>query len=172
MDKHKVEIKGENVLLSYEYSRGLYISTADKELNEEKPGNNGEYGTIASDLWHRRLGHPSKEVLTELVLPNLDKKCSTCVEGKETRLPLKESDRRTKNIGYLIHSDVCESFNSVAFDRSRYIQTIIDDYSHFVVVKTLKTKDEANQNLIDYVQEIERQKDVKVKAMRLDTGGK
>ncbi|KAG5868994.1 hypothetical protein JTB14_004769 [Gonioctena quinquepunctata] len=96
--------------------------------------------------------------------------CSAGVEGKGTRLPFKKSERRTKNIGDLIHSDVCGPFNPVAFDGSRYFQTIIDDYSHFVV-KTLKTKDEANQNLIDFVQEIERQKEVKVKAMRLDNGG-
>ncbi|KAG5891646.1 hypothetical protein JTB14_001816 [Gonioctena quinquepunctata] len=160
MDKHKMEIKGEHFLLSCEYTKRLYILTADKVLNEEKPGNKGEYGTIDSDLWHRRLGHPSKEVLTELGSPNLDKMCSTCVKGKGTRLPFKESERRTKNIGELIHSDVCGPFNPVAFDGSRYFKKIIDDYSHFVVVKTLKTKDEANQDLIDFVQEIERQKDV------------
>ncbi|KAG5894850.1 hypothetical protein JTB14_023699 [Gonioctena quinquepunctata] len=97
--------------------------------------------------------------------------CSTCVEGKGTRLPFKESERRTKNIGDIIHSDVCGPFNPVAFDGSRYFQTIIDDYSHFVLVKTLKTKVEANQNLIDFVPEIERLKDVEVKAMRLDNGG-
>ncbi|KAG5887809.1 hypothetical protein JTB14_019400 [Gonioctena quinquepunctata] len=84
MDIHKMEIKGEHFLLSCEYTKGLYISTADKVLNEEKSGNKREYGTIASDLWHRRLGHPSKEVLTELGSPNLDKMCSTCVEGKGT----------------------------------------------------------------------------------------
>ncbi|KAG5881887.1 hypothetical protein JTB14_008700 [Gonioctena quinquepunctata] len=40
--------------------------------------------------------------------------CSTCVEGKGTRLPFKESERRTKNIGDSIHSDVCGPFNPVA----------------------------------------------------------
>ncbi|KAG5864900.1 hypothetical protein JTB14_005274 [Gonioctena quinquepunctata] len=95
----------------------------------ERPGNNGEYGTLASDLWHRKLGHLSKEVSTELGSPNLDK---MCVEGKEMRIPFKESERRTKNLGDSIHSDGCDSFNPVAFDGSRYFQTIIDDYSHSV----------------------------------------
>ncbi|KAG5873283.1 hypothetical protein JTB14_002950 [Gonioctena quinquepunctata] len=36
MDKHKMEIKGEHFLLSCEYTKGLYILTADKVLNEEK----------------------------------------------------------------------------------------------------------------------------------------
>ncbi|CAA9998356.1 unnamed protein product [Nesidiocoris tenuis] len=48
---------------------------------------------------------------------------------------------------------------------------IIDDFSHFLVVKLLRTKDEAEQNLINYVNTTERQLGIKVKRFRLDNGG-
>lgn len=166
MEKNKMEIQGTDFLLNCEYKNGLFILVADK-ITENK----NENSNMACDLWHRRLGHPSREVLTELGLPNSDKKCSICVEGKGTRLPFKESQRKSKQIGDLIHSDVCGPLNPVAYNGSRYFQTIIDDFSHFVTVRLLRTKDQASQNLMDYIQNLERQQNIKVKAVRVDNGG-
>ncbi|KAK9871590.1 hypothetical protein WA026_012970 [Henosepilachna vigintioctopunctata] len=80
MEKNQMEICGKNFKLNCEYVNGLFILVADKVgINKI------EYGNMADNLWHRRLGHPIKEVLKELGLPNTDNKiCSTCVEGKGT----------------------------------------------------------------------------------------
>ncbi|KAK9696722.1 hypothetical protein QE152_g31392 [Popillia japonica] len=42
-------------------------------------------------------------------------------------------------------------------DNERYFQVILDDFSHFLVIKLLKNKNEAEGNLKEYVQEMERQ---------------
>ena len=43
--------------------------------------------------------------------------------------------------------------------------------AHFTIVKTLKTKNEAEQNIKNFIEEVETQKEVKVKAIRADNGG-
>lgn len=46
----------------------------------------------------------------------------------------------------------------------------IDDYSHVVILKILNFKNEVEENLINYVREVEWQHGIKVKRFRLDNG--
>lgn len=123
------------------------------------------------EIWHRRLGHIGNEGLRQLGLPILEKKCSTCIEGKAKRLLFQQQIKRTQQIGELIHSDLSGPINPPTENGEKYFQVILDDFSHFVVVKLLKAKDEAEQNLIEYISEIERQHELPVKRLRLDNGG-
>ena len=59
----------------------------------------------------------------------------------------------------------------LTFEGHKYFQILIDDYSHFVVVKFLKTKDEAEQNIIDFVKLIKTQHGYRTKKIRCDNGG-
>lgn len=70
------------------------------------------------------------------------------MEGKAERLPFVENEKQTKWFGKLIHSNLCCSIDPDRVDGSLYFYTIIDDYSHFTVVKTLVTKNEAEKNLL------------------------
>ena len=71
-----------------------------------------------SDLWHRRLGHPSESVMKNMVgKVAMDSKipkevklsfCESCVEGKMQRKPFKPTGeiRSTRKL-QCVHSDVC-----------------------------------------------------------------
>ncbi|KAK9695973.1 Integrase core domain [Popillia japonica] len=129
------------------------------------------HAIIDEQIWHKRLGHAGKDALTQLGLNMSGKICPTCVEGKAIRSSFAINPKRATKIGELIHSDICGPITPCTIDGGRYFQVILDDYSHFVVVKVLKNKNEAESNLKDYLAELERQQNVKVKCFRLDNGG-
>ena len=102
-----------------------------------------------TNLWHRRLGHLNNNGLRILNLLVSDEKCTKCIEGKGTRQPFKLCKKRSKRIGDLIHSDIGGPIAESTSEGYVYYQVIINDFSHFTIVKLLKTKNEATQNLID-----------------------
>ena len=69
-------------------------------------------------LWHKRLGHVSKERLERLVkneiLPNLDFTdlgvCVDCIKGKQTKHDKKGATRSTQLLE-IIHTDICGPFD-------------------------------------------------------------
>lgn len=124
------------------------------------------------NVWHKRLAHLNRKSLSMMKLPFSEKCCNECLKNKSTRLPFKPVlHRQSKQIGELIHSDVAGPMKQETKEGSRYFQTIIDDFSHFTQTYLLKNKSEAAQNLIDYVNELERERDLRVKRIRCDNGG-
>ena len=67
----------------------------------------------SSTIWHKRLGHISKEIIERLMkddaLPNLDfndfETCVDCVRGKFTKTKRKGSTR-SKDLLEIIHTDI------------------------------------------------------------------
>ena len=67
-----------------------------------------------SKLWHRRLGHPSKEVLTLLaknldfndMVGKVDEPCDVCLRAKQTRSPFSQSESNASELFELIHCDI------------------------------------------------------------------
>ncbi|KAK9692643.1 Integrase core domain [Popillia japonica] len=142
VEKRKTIIKGHNFELKCENKSGLYILNLDSIIEK----NENCHAIIDEQIWHKRLGHAIRS--------------SFAINPK-----------RATKIGELIHSDICGPITPCTIDGGRYFQVILDDYSHFVVVKVLKHKNEAESNLQDYIAELERQQNVKVKCFRLDNGG-
>lgn len=69
-------------------------------------------------LMHRRLGHASFNnmfFVKEFGQKDKELKCITCIKGKQTKLPFRDSDNRASRILEMIHSDVCGpmSVNSI-----------------------------------------------------------
>ena len=96
--------------------------------------------------------------------------CSPCNQGKAKRKPFQDvSIPRSKQIGELTHSDIAGPFKTLTMDGKRYYQTIIDDYSHFCEV-ILKHKNEAEENIMNYVRQLEA-KGYLASRMRSDCGG-
>lgn len=148
------------------FMNGLYILKCEILPNDQC------FATVkVDDIWHRRLGHLNKKSLIELGLPYSSEKCSTCIEGKGTRLPFLKHVKTSKHIGELIHSDLCGPINPPTHNGEKYFQVIIDDFSNFVVVNLLKRKSEAEEYLVAYIKDIETQHQTKVKSLRLDNGG-
>ncbi|GJZ54599.1 retrovirus-related pol polyprotein from transposon TNT 1-94 [Tanacetum coccineum] len=101
-------------------------------------------------LWHKRLGRISKERLQRLVkneiLPNLDFTtfglCVECIKGKKTKHS-KKGDTRSSDLLEIIHTDICEPFDTPSFTREKYFITFIDDFLHYGYVCLLHEKSQS-----------------------------
>ena len=129
-------------------------------------------------LWHKRLGHISKERMERLVkneiLPNLDftdlSVCVDCIKGKQTKHTKKGATRNTQLLE-IIHTDVCGPFDVSSFNKEKYFITFIDDFSRYGYVYLLHEKSQAINALKIFINEVERQLDKNVKIVRSDRGG-
>ena len=102
----------------------------------------------SSLLWHRRLRHISiqiiKSLVNEGVLTSLDftdfETCLDCIKGKQTNKS-KKGAIRSKHLLEIIHMDIC----CPNMDESdpKYFITFIDDYSRYMYLYMLCSKDEA-----------------------------
>lgn len=166
-DSTGMKICGNSFELSCTRVNGLYVLSFDDPSSVSC----NLSARSCENLWHRRLGHLNRHGLKILGLPSSDGKCSACIEGKATRQPFFEQQTKTKQVGELIHSDLVGPFNPESIEGHRFMQVILDDFTHFVVVKLLHKKSEAEGNLINFIAELERQQGVPVKRLRLDNGG-
>lgn len=100
------------------------------------------------NLWHKRLGHLSKDKFLELKRKGMvydvsliqkinpdDHKCESCIYGKQTRL----SSKNTKDKTYInrplqiIHSDICGPITPLSLDGSKYFMIFVDQFTHYCV---------------------------------------
>jgi len=112
---------------------------------------NSSSNSDATDLWHKRLGHMSEQGLHELCKRGLLdehsisklKFCEHCVFGKHKRVSFNTSTHKSKGILDYVHSDLWGPSRKPSIGSSRYMLTIIDDYSRKVWPYFLKDKSEA-----------------------------
>ncbi|BFG24650.1 hypothetical protein CerSpe_109240 [Prunus speciosa] len=134
---------------------------------------------LSFKLWHKRLGHISKERIStlcnELVLPplnhdNADDICIECTKGKLTNLR-KKGVVGSQSVLELIHTDICGPFPTPTHEGFNYFITFTDDYSRFGHVYLIKEKSSALDMFKIYKAEVENQLDLKIKVVRSDRGG-
>ena len=130
----------------------------------------------SSLLWHQRLGHISiqriKRLVNEGVLSSLDfidfETCLDCIKGKQTNKS-KKGATRSKHLLEIIHTDIfCLDMDG---SDPKYFITFIDDYSHYMYLYMLRSKDEALEAFKVFKAEVEKQYGKKVKIVRSDRGG-
>ena len=115
-------------------------------------------------LWHKRLGHISKERMMRLVsneiLSNLDfsdlELCVDCIKGKQTKHNKKGATRSIQLLE-IIHTDICGPMDTPAFNGEKYFITFIDDFSRYGYVYLLHEKSQSVNVLETFVNEVERQ---------------
>ncbi|KAK1434246.1 hypothetical protein QVD17_11166 [Tagetes erecta] len=131
-------------------------------------------------LWHARLGHLNFDSLKELSkfakgLPVINRPvqiCDSCLVGKQTRTPFnKESNFRAEKILELLYADVCGPITPKTHGGNQYFLLVVDDYSRYMWVFLMKTKDQVSSLLIDLIKKLENEKGKKVKSLRTDNGG-
>ncbi|WVZ61695.1 hypothetical protein U9M48_011528 [Paspalum notatum var. saurae] len=83
----------------------------------------------ATNLWHMRLGHMSELGLQILSKRGLLDGHSHCVFGKHKRVKFNTSTHTSKGILDYVHSDLWGPSRKPSHVGSRYMLTIIDDYS-------------------------------------------
>lgn len=132
-------------------------------------------------MWHRRFGHQNVESLKYMVNHDLvyglnkvkgqKKDCDTCIKAKLTRTTFKKIGHiYTKKPLELMHLDLWSSTAGSSFGQTKYILTVVDDFSRYAWVFPLKNKNQSLRTFKFFSTEIENQTNKKIKAIRTDNG--
>ena len=126
-----------------------------------------------TQLWHQRLGHMSDKGLQELSRRGLLggqkvgalRFCEHCIFGKQHRVSFTSSLHRTAGILDYIHSDLWGPAPVTSKGGSRYLLTLIDDYSRKVWIYTIKNKSDVFHTFKGWKAMVERQTERNVKTL-------
>ena len=100
-----------------------------------------------------------------------DRLCRACVEGKMHDAPHpSKTIISSKRILELLHVDLFGAVPQPSLGGKKYCLVIVDDYSRCTWVYFFKTKDETQQTVIDFSNEVQRQHNVPILAIRSDNG--
>jgi transposase InsO family protein len=131
---------------------------------------------------HRRLGHPSKEVLRHakdhtkgfpngIKIPNTsDDVCPGCVQGKMPSASHPPSITRATTPFKRIHSDL-KSFPLLSYAKYKYFIVFLDDYTSYAWITLLCDKASAITALRQWLALIKNQFDTTIKEWMSDAGG-
>ena len=133
------------------------------------------------DLWHKRFGHLSKQVLKEaqghvknfpkdLVFPKKDPICRGCAEGKMHLHSFPESQSRASRPFERIYSDL-KSFPVDSYHRYKYLISFFDDCTSHAWVVLLRTKNDAIDAAHHFIIMVKTQHGVQLKERMSDAGG-
>jgi len=133
----------------------------------------------SQEIWHRRLGHLNRVSMNLLkngmadgvnYTDNKGQQCAACVVGKQTRKPFKDVGKRAKELLELLHSDLAGPMPTSSWSGSRYIFSIIDDFSRKIFVYFIKSKSETLKCFKDFAIWAENQTGHRIKTIRTDQG--
>ncbi|GJS10313.1 retrovirus-related pol polyprotein from transposon TNT 1-94 [Tanacetum coccineum] len=129
-----------------------------------------------------RLGHINFKNINKLVKENLvrglplkrfenDQTCVACLKGKQYRASCKSKvlNPITKAL-FMLHMDLFGPTFVSSLMHKKYCLVVTNDYSRFIWVFFLATKDETSKILKNFIIQIENLVDQKVKIIRCDNG--
>ena len=132
------------------------------------------------DVWHKRLGHPSKDVLrrakelkdfpNDLVIPEHSPLCRGCAEGKLHSKSFPESNSRATRLFAIVHSDLKE-FPVESYSRYKYLVSFIDDYSSHAWIALLRKKSETFMAFRHFVAMVRNHFKAEIGSLMSDFGG-
>ncbi|XP_066357865.1 uncharacterized protein [Miscanthus floridulus] len=133
-------------------------------------------------LWHARYGHLNFRALKDLAskqmvegLPQIhgvEQVCDGCVLGMHHRRPFPQvSTYRAEGGLELVHGDLCGQITPPTLGGKSYFLLIVDDFSRFMWLELLSTKDEALVYFKKIVLAAEVESGCQLKAFRTDCGG-
>ncbi|GJS44103.1 retrovirus-related pol polyprotein from transposon TNT 1-94 [Tanacetum coccineum] len=98
-----------------------------------------------------------------------DHLCSACAMGKSKKKPQKpKSEDTNQEKLYFLHMDLCGPMRVASVNGKKYTLVIVDDYSRFIWVKCLRSKDEAPDFIIKFLKMIQVRLKVPVRRIRTD----
>nr|CAN83337.1 hypothetical protein VITISV_004574 [Vitis vinifera] len=130
----------------------------------------------SSMLWHKRLGHISRQRLEILVkdgvLSNLDfsdfETCVVCLKGKMTVNTRTEKIDRCGSTLDLIHTDICGPLTPTALGGYKYFITFIDDFSRYGYVELIHEKSDSLNVFKAFKAKVELQLGKPIKVVKSD----
>jgi hypothetical protein len=113
-------------------------------------------GSESEWLWHAHFEHLNFPALRKLTrddmvhgLPaveQVDEICSGCLAGKHRRASFPhQAEYRAERTLELVHEDLCGPISPETPSGSRYFLLLVDDYSRFMWLRTLRSKDQAGE---------------------------
>lgn len=144
----------------------------------------------ALELWHQRLAHLNHRAVIDLFNKNMTADassvisdltgvsarpvphCEACVLGKQSRtdIPTSVTHRADRPL-YRVHIDLCGPMTP-ARDGSLYLMLVVDDFTRFIWMAGLRTKDQAFEAFQRYVAMAEAEHNsYRVCCLRSDNGG-
>ncbi|GJY30198.1 retrovirus-related pol polyprotein from transposon TNT 1-94 [Tanacetum coccineum] len=133
--------------------------------------------SISVDLWHKRLGHPSLEVINFLPGVSSSRKdrvisenCEVCHRAKQCREKFPVSDNKVNSISELIHFDLWGPYRTISYCHASYFLIIVDDLSRSVWVYLLVNKSDVSHTIKMFLAMVEKQFNKQVKIIRSDNG--
>jgi hypothetical protein len=132
--------------------------------------------------WHARFGHINFEALRKMgreglvrglpILSQVNQICEACLAGKHRRTPLPhQALRRATEPLELVHGDICSPISPVTPSGNRYFLLLVDDYSRYMWVVLLPTKDGAPAAIKNVQAAAERKSGKQLRALRTDHRG-
>ena len=176
---------------------GLFIMTgnrSDKELyrlnmrtvpviRNETIAHTATVDRLSLSVWHQRLSHVNYKTIVKMVSGNMvhgiklddysipTEVCSGCALGKMHRLPFKKGRERAKQIGELVHADVCGPMQQPSPSGSRYYVTFKDDFSGYRAIYFLKLKSDVFDCFKLFVCKLKSETNHNIRTLRSDGGG-
>nr|GEZ85409.1 zinc finger, CCHC-type [Tanacetum cinerariifolium] len=133
-------------------------------------------------LWHARLGHLNFESLKLMAQRDLvhgiptikhrEQICDVCLIRKHSRSPFpKKAKTRSTSPLDLVYGDLCGPITPPTPSGKKYIFMLVDDYSRYMWVYFLTTKDQAFDTFKEYKKSIENELRTTLKMLRTDQEG-
>ena len=133
--------------------------------------------TTSSTTWHRRLGHPGRDALTQLsrssdipcTRAHDEHLCQACQLGRHVRLPFPTSSSHATHIFDLVHCDLWTS-PVMSISGYKYYLVVLDDFSHYSWTFPLRAKSDAFPTLLHFFAWVSTQFGLTIKAVQCDNG--
>jgi len=180
---NKVSLSNNSKIVGYgSLIDNLYMLDMERSSNEilkiESRGTKHKFINNYATLWHKRLGHISKQriqrLVSEGILEPLDMSdfevCIQCIKGKQTDKRNFNAER-AKDVLELIHTDICGPFPSSSWNGQRCFITFIEDYSRYDYLYLIHEKSQSLDMFKSFKAEVELRLGKKIKAVKSDRGG-
>lgn len=131
------------------------------------------------ELWHKRLGHLNYAAIETMSRRELvngigqlttgnRSKCETCLRNKIREESFTKDVPKVKCALERVHSDICGPFQTTGADGSRYFVTFTDEFSRYLKIYVIKTRDEVASVFQEYKEFVENQTGRRIKCIRTD----
>jgi hypothetical protein len=132
--------------------------------------------------WHERLGHQSFGALQRMsctgmvrglpAVAHADQLCEACLAGKQRRSPFPQITKfRATTSLELVHADLCGPISPPTPGGGRYFLLLVDDYSRYMWLKVLSSKDGVAEGIMRFTAAAERESGHPLRTFRTDRGG-
>ena len=155
----------------------IRLPASAPSLSPSSGSSSAALAVTSSSTWHRRLGHPGRDVLARLcrsadlhcTRASDEHLCHACQLGRHIRLPFSPSSSHATHVFDLIHCDLWTS-PVLSMSGYKYYLVIVDDFSHYSWTFPLRAKSDTFSTLTHFFAWVTTQFGLPVKAVQCDNG--